>query len=128
MESVIKQEKMVRVRCMRRVRWGPTRRLTKVYEEGEEIVIPESKYLASQWNKITHEGGMTWRGSFVLAEEFKPAVMDVKTEDITELARQNEELRKQLAALSPIQALEPLVVVDQAKRTPGKQTGKKDEI
>jgi len=122
-------EEMVKVRCKRDVWWGPAPHLHKLYREGEELVIPRSRF--TDWHKqdtITGENGktVTVRGSFELAS------LPAKSPD--ELLEQNDKInalyaenQKLLARLAELQDSKPERDA-QEKRTPGKQSGKKDEI
>jgi hypothetical protein len=123
-------DKLIRVRCMRVVDYGPTPALTRRYEVGEELTIPMHRF--TDWHTpevVVGKNGesMSFRGSFERADMPKPIDDNVaKHSEVTqELIAQNEELRKRLAAIEGKSALpdEIQVIPDNPNAT-----GKKEEI
>ncbi len=112
-------EKMIRVRCMKDVWWGPTPKTHKLYEVGSILDIPESRF--TDFHTLTHEGGMQWRGAFERLDRVAPPKADEAQDDMQKILAQNEELRRQLSILTgnPASAVAPDV-------KPGK--GKKEVI
>src|SRR5687767_121364 len=90
-------EKMLRVRCMKEVVWGPTPKLQKLYQVGEELTIPESRF--TDYHEVKMVKGMAFRGAFELADRPR-AEAQSGNEDMTALQSQNEELRRQIAILT----------------------------
>lgn len=111
-------DKLVRVRAMRPVSYGPTAKLQRLYEEGEELVIPCWRFTDFHEAEIIR--GITFRGSFELADRPKPISDNVgqHPEDMQELIAQNEDYAKRIADLEAKlgAAPEPLVTVDQKRK------------
>ena len=122
-------DKLLRVRCMRRVSWGPSPALTRNYEIGEELTIPAWRF-TDYWTPDTvvasNGGSMSFRGSFEMADRPKPVEENVAqhSEVMQDVLKQNDELRERIAKLEAAGAAVPLVVVDEKQ---GKRS-KKDEI
>ncbi len=119
-------DKMVEVRCMRDVSWGPTPRLERLYlgpcdifPEGEKLTIPMWRF--TDWHETEVVKGITFRGSFERLDRPKPINTNVAQhpEEVQDLMAQNQDYAKRIAdlesRLGPVQ--EPIVVVDEpAKR------------
>lgn len=90
-------EKMLRVRCMKEVVWGPTPKLQKLYQVGDELTIPESRF--TDYHEVKMVKGMAFRGAFELADRPKAEAAS-GNEDMQALQSQNEELRRQIAILT----------------------------
>lgn len=119
-------DKLVRVRAMKPVSYGPTAKLQRLYEEGEELVIPCWRFTDFHEPEVVK--GITFRGSFELADRPKPVSDNVgqHPEEMSELIAQNEGYAKRIADLEAKlgAAPEPLVTVDE----PAKQKRKREEI
>lgn len=129
-------DRMVRVRCMRDVIYGPTAKLERRYSgpcdefpDGEELTIPAWRF--TDYDEVDTSKGIPFRGSFVLADKPKPVSTNVAEhpEEMQELMAQNSDYAKRIAELekqlSGKPAPEPLVAVDQ-RRSGRKQ--KEEEI
>lgn len=129
MELKVKQpEEMVRVRCKRDVWWGPDKDTHKLYKAGEELTIPRSRF--TDWHvpeDVTNPRtgrSIVVRGSFEEVSKYPAqpesadAALEAQNSRYQALYGENEKLREQLAALQAAQE----------KRTPGKLSGKKEEI
>lgn len=125
-------DKMVEVRCMRDVMYGPTPKLERLYlgpcdafPEGEKLTIPMWRF--TDWHETEVIKGITFRGSFERLDRPKPVETNVSQhpEEIQDLMVQNQEYAKRIAALeaklgaSP----EPIVTVDE----PAKRGRRKNE-
>jgi len=128
-------DKLIRVRCMRRLTYGPSPKLERVYEVGEELTIPMWRF--TDWHNpevITTPKGeqMTFRGSFERADLPKPIDPNVPqhSEDMQEVLKQNEELRRRLAAYDNHETFKAMpdevqVIPDSPESFDSKKRGKK---
>jgi hypothetical protein len=128
-------DKMVEVRCMRDVMYGPTPKLERLYfgpcdafPEGEKLTIPMWRF--TDWHETEVIRGITFRGSFERLDRPKPINTNVSQhpEELRELIDQNEDYAKRIADLEKRleAAPEPTVTVDEPAKRGGKS--KREEI
>lgn len=120
---------LIKVRVMKPCVYGPTPKLERRYEIGEELVIPRWRF--TDYHEPEVVKGLTFRGAFELADRPKPVDSNVgqHPEEMVELMAQNEDYAKRIAELEKRlgDAPEPTVVVDEpGKRGPGRP--RKEEI
>lgn len=124
-------EELIRVRCKVRVRHHPgDPDLAKMYEPGEELVVPKWRYTSFHNPPMVMgpKGQMVQaaRGSFEPASYQQPIDDGIAkhSDKMQSVLVDNEALRKRIAELEAAQRV-PLVVADEPK---GKKKSKEEEI